>query len=102
MITAKTGFIGIRVPKHPVAQSLLESSGVPIAAPSANKFGHVSPTKAEHVYNDFQNDKDVTILDGGYCSFGIESTVIKISVDQQSSKYNLLIIRKGGVSMTNL
>lgn len=53
LITADTGFIGIRVPQHPIALKLLQTSKVPIAAPSANKFGHVSPTKAEHVYNDF-------------------------------------------------
>jgi L-threonylcarbamoyladenylate synthase len=53
LITADTGYVGIRVPNHPVALELLRSSGLPIAAPSANKFGHVSPTKAEHVYSDF-------------------------------------------------
>ena len=66
-----------------------------MAAPSANKFGHVSPTTAEHVYYDFKND-DVIILDGGHCSFGIESTVLKISL--VDDKYELLIIRKGGIS----
>jgi L-threonylcarbamoyladenylate synthase len=96
LITADTGFIGIRVPSHPVAFQLLERSGVPIAAPSANKFGHVSPTKAEHVYNDFHKDSEVLILDGGACSFGIESTVLKITETE------LIVIRKGGVSMQNL
>ena len=70
-----------------------------MAAPSANKFGHVSPTTAEHVYKDFENDQ-VCILDGGQCPFGIESTVIKISKEQD--KYELLIIRKGGISSKNL
>lgn len=93
LITADTGFIGIRVPSHPVAMKLLEVSGVPIAAPSANKFGHVSPTKAEHVYKDFHKDCEVLILDGGSCSFGIESTVLKITDTE------LIVIRKGGVSM---
>jgi len=76
---------------------LLKESGVPIAAPSANKFGHVSPTKAEHVYNDFYKDSEVTILDGGQCNFGIESTVLKIC-DLGENKFELLILRKGGVS----
>jgi tRNA A37 threonylcarbamoyladenosine synthetase subunit TsaC/SUA5/YrdC len=53
LITADTGYVGIRVPNHPIAIQLLKESGLPIAAPSANKFGHVSPTKAEHVYHDF-------------------------------------------------
>jgi hypothetical protein len=72
---------------------------VPIAAPSANKFGHVSPTTAQHVFNDFSHD-EVTIIDGGQCSFGIESTVIKIS--KQEDGYECLVIRKGGVSLENL
>ena len=96
LITANTGYIGIRVPNHPVAQELLLESGVPVAAPSANKFGHVSPTRAEHVYNDFHKDSEVLILDGGACNFGIESTVLKITDAE------LLIIRKGGVSQSNL
>lgn len=93
LITAQTGFIGIRIPNHPVALALLEKSGLPVAAPSANKFGHVSPTKAEHVYNDFHKDSEVMIIDGGSCSFGIESTVAKITEGQ------LIIYRKGGISM---
>ena len=92
LITANTGYIGIRVPNHPVAQELLKEAGVPVAAPSANKFGHVSPTKAEHVYDDFHKDSEVLILDGGSCNFGIESTVLKIGDGE------LTIIRKGGVS----
>lgn len=92
LITADTGYIGIRVPSHPIALQLLKTSNLPIAAPSANKFGHVSPTKAEHVYNDFYKDSEVLILDGGSCSFGIESTVLKITETE------LVIIRKGGVS----
>lgn len=79
LITADTGYVGIRVPNHPVALELLKSSGLPVAAPSANKFGHVSPTKAEHVYNDFHIDSEVLIIDGGSCSIGIESTVVKIT-----------------------
>ena len=80
---------------------------MPVAAPSANKFGHVSPTKAEHVYKDFHKDTDVLIIDGGECSFGIESTVLKLeSVPADDATkpphYRLLIIRKGGVSIQNL
>mmetsp|Transcript_20727 Transcript_20727/g.27975 ORF Transcript_20727/g.27975 Transcript_20727/m.27975 type:complete len:146 (+) Transcript_20727:520-957(+) len=92
-----------------MALDLLRTAGVPIAAPSANKFGHVSPTKAEHVYKDFHKDTDVLIIDGGECSFGIESTVLKIEVVQGDAGatgeppcFKLLIIRKGGVSLPNL
>ena len=65
LVTAGTGFVGIRMPNHEVALDLLKTSQVPVAAPSANKFGHVSPTKAEHVYNDFHKDSEVYIIDGG-------------------------------------
>ena len=75
---------------------MIKTSGLPLAAPSANKFGHVSPTKAEHVYNDFYKDSEVLIIDGGSCSFGIESTVLKISYSE--NKFHLLVLRRGGVS----
>ena len=65
LVTAGTGFVGIRMPNHSMALDLIKTSGLPIAAPSANKFGHVSPTKAEHVYNDFYIDSEVYIIDGG-------------------------------------
>ena len=97
MITAETGFVGLRMPNHPIALELLKQSGLPIAAPSANKFGHVSPTKAEHVYNDFYKDSEVTIIDGGQCNFGIESTVLKI-IEHSPNSFELHILRKGGIS----
>jgi L-threonylcarbamoyladenylate synthase len=98
LITAETGFVGLRMPSNPIALELLRQSGLPIAAPSANKFGHVSPTKAEHVFSDFQHDSDVTILDGGPCTFGIESTVLKIVDLAHPNAFELLILRKGGIS----
>jgi L-threonylcarbamoyladenylate synthase len=52
LVTAGTGFVGVRIPSHPLALALLAATGLPIAAPSANRFGHVSPTKAVHVKND--------------------------------------------------
>ena len=57
----------------------------------------MSPTKPEHVYNDFYLDSEVTILDGGQCNFGIESTVLKIT-EVSASEFELCILRKGGVS----
>jgi tRNA threonylcarbamoyl adenosine modification protein (Sua5/YciO/YrdC/YwlC family) len=99
LITAETGFVGLGMPSNPIALELIRESKLPIAAPSANKFGHVSPSKAEHVYNDFHKDSEVTILDGGPCSFGIESTVLKINQQPQAlNEFELLILRKGGVS----
>ena len=82
---------------------MIKYAGVPIAAPSANKFGHVSPTKAEHVYKDFHKDTDVLIIDGGECGFGIESTVLKIEQSADSNGcFKLLVIRKGGISLSHL
>ena len=101
LVTADTGFVGIRMPNNQIALDLIKTSGLPIAAPSANKFGHVSPTKAEHVYNDFHKDSEVYIINGGSCSFGIESTVMKISYNKQGT-YELLIFRRGGVSESSL
>lgn len=103
VVTAKTGLVGLRMPNHPVALDLIKTSGLPLAAPSANKFGHVSPTKAEHVYEDFKQDSEIYIIDGGQCSFGIESTVLKLTYDQHQPKpYQLHILRRGGVSESNL
>ena len=103
MITAQTGYVGIRMPALQIARDLIQLAQVPVAAPSANKFGHVSPTKAEHVFNDFHKDTDVLIVDGGICDFGIESTVLKLElVDQSQDQFNLTIIRKGGVSIESL
>ena len=103
MITAQTGYVGVRMPNSQIALDLLMTSGLPVAAPSANKFGHVSPTKAEHVYKDFHKDTDVLIIDGGECDFGIESTVLKLQVSEDdATKFKLLILRKGGVSIESL
>jgi L-threonylcarbamoyladenylate synthase len=67
--------IGLRVPAHPVAQALLRAFGSGIAAPSANRFGHVSATTAEHVRSEFGADVDL-VLDGGQSEVGIESTIV--------------------------
>lgn len=92
------------MPNNEIALNLLKTSGLPIAAPSANKFGHVSPSKAEHVYNDFHLDSEVAILDGGACSFGIESTVLKVGqlAEVGPTHFDLTILRKGGVSEKSL
>ncbi|MGI9616728.1 MAG: L-threonylcarbamoyladenylate synthase [Acidimicrobiales bacterium] len=69
--------VGIRVPSHPVAQELLRAFGGGIAAPSANRFGHVSPTTASHVVDDLGGVVDV-VLDGGPTEVGIESTILEL------------------------
>jgi L-threonylcarbamoyladenylate synthase len=70
--------VGLRIPAHPLAQDLLKAFGGGIAAPSANRFGAVSPTTADHVASDLGDDVDY-ILDGGPCSVGVESTIVDLS-----------------------
>jgi L-threonylcarbamoyladenylate synthase len=74
-ITGGQDTVAVRVPGHPVAQQLLRAFGSGIAAPSANRYGHVSPTRAEHVREEF-GDALKVILDGGDCKIGLESTIV--------------------------
>ncbi|MGB2757801.1 MAG: L-threonylcarbamoyladenylate synthase [Acidimicrobiia bacterium] len=82
--------IGLRIPDHPVALDLLRSLGSGVAAPSANRFGSVSPTTAEHVWDDLGDDVEL-ILDGGPCRSGVESTIVEC-IDEPK------ILRLGGIS----
>jgi L-threonylcarbamoyladenylate synthase len=77
IVTASLQTVGVRVPSHPIALQLIEAAGVPIAAPSANRFTGLSPTTAEHVREAFGDG--LPILDGGPCQVGIESTVVSIA-----------------------
>lgn len=78
LVTAGLDAVGLRVPDHPVALALLVASACPLAAPSANKFGSISPTLAQHVVDEL-NDKVGIVLDGGPCDRGVESTVVRVS-----------------------
>ena len=83
-ITGGRTTVGLRVPAHPMTLDLLRSSGLAVAAPSANRFGAVSPTTAQHVLDDLGGVLDPAtdaILDGGPCQVGIESTIIDTTVD---------------------
>ncbi|HEX4384453.1 MAG TPA: L-threonylcarbamoyladenylate synthase [Myxococcales bacterium] len=75
--TAGGDTVGVRAPSHPAARALLERVGAPLAAPSANRAEHVSPTTAAHVLRDLNGRIDL-VLDGGRCAFGIESTVVAL------------------------
>ena len=75
LITAGKDTVAVRVPNHPVTLELLKQLPFPLAAPSANPFGSISPTKPTHVENYFKNDIQM-VLDGGSCTNGIESTII--------------------------
>jgi L-threonylcarbamoyladenylate synthase len=90
-VTAGRGTVGLRVPDHPLALELLRAFDGPIAAPSANKSNHVSPTTAQHVTDELGEAVDL-ILDGGACRVGIESTVLDLSGATPT------ILRPGGVS----
>jgi len=78
-VTGGRPSVGLRVPGHPLALELLRAFDGPIAAPSANRFGRVSPTTAAHVRADLADDVDL-ILDGGPCSIGVESTIVDCTV----------------------
>ncbi len=94
-VSAGLDTVAVRVPSHPVAQALLQAAGLPIAAPSANRFGHTSPTKARHVMDDLDGRVDL-ILDAGPTDWGIESTIL----DPMQSPPVLL--RPGGISLVEL
>jgi L-threonylcarbamoyladenylate synthase len=90
-VTGGGDTVGVRVPDQPVALALLRAFGGGIAAPSANRFGHVSPTTAADVRADLGDDVDV-VLDDGPCTVGVESTIVDCTGDQ------LVILRPGGIT----
>jgi L-threonylcarbamoyladenylate synthase len=91
LVTGGLDTVGLRVPGHPVAQKLLREFGGPIAAPSANRFGRVSATSAEHVEQELAGRVDL-ILDGGPCQVGLESTIVDLTGQQAR------ILRPGGIT----
>lgn len=88
--------VAVRVPNHAMAQSLLSDVGVPVAAPSANRSGRLSPTRAEHVMQSL-SDSDVFVLDGGRCAVGVESSVVGFEADGSVS-----LLREGGISREDI
>lgn len=94
-LTGGQDTVGVRVPAHPVALALLAAFGAGIAAPSANRFGRVSPTTAAHVREDLGGDVDL-VLDGGPCAVGIESTIV------DASGAAPVILRPGQVSASDI
>lgn len=94
-VTAGLETVAVRMPAHPVAQALLRSAGVPVAAPSANLSGKPSPTRAEHVWQDLQG-RVAAIVDGGETGVGLESTVLDLSTSEP------YLLRPGGVSLEEL
>jgi L-threonylcarbamoyladenylate synthase len=89
IVTAGLDTVGVRVPAHPAARALIAAAGTPLAAPSANPFGYVSPTTAAHVA-ELLGDAVELVLDGGPCRVGLESTILSLAGDP-------VILRPGGL-----
>jgi L-threonylcarbamoyladenylate synthase len=94
-ITGGQDSVGLRVPSHPVARALLSAFKGGVAAPSANRFGHLSPTTAAHVLGEFGKDIDL-VLEGGPSEVGIESTILDLSGPAP------VLLRPGGISIDEL
>src|SRR5258708_7928457 len=95
LVTAGGPTVAIRVPDHPVALALLRAVDLPIAAPSANPFGRISPTCADHVRDQLGSQIDL-ILDGGPCRIGIESTVLQVTAKGH------VLVRPGGTTLEEI
>jgi L-threonylcarbamoyladenylate synthase len=95
LITAGLSTVAVRMPNHPVAQTLIREADTPIAAPSANPFGYVSPTTAQHVADGLGNRVDL-ILDGGPCPVGVESTIVSLAGPQPE------LLRPGSITIEQL
>jgi L-threonylcarbamoyladenylate synthase len=95
IVTAGRPLVGIRMPAHPVAFELIRQAGVPLAAPSANVFGHISPTTAEHVFEDLDGKIDA-VLDAGPAKHGLESTVL------DPNQNPMMIYRPGAITASQI
>ena len=94
IVTAGLWTVGVRVPAHPIALALINHAGVPVAAPSANRFAGLSPTTAEHVRQAFGDA--VPVLDGGPCPVGIESTVVSLVGGK------IMLLRPGMIALPDI
>jgi L-threonylcarbamoyladenylate synthase len=95
IVSAGLPTVAVRMPNHPMALALIKESRCPIAAPSANPFGYLSPTTAEHVRDQLGDQVDL-ILDGGPCSVGVESTILSFLEKRPR------LLRPGGVSLEEI
>lgn len=94
-VSAKMDTVAVRMPSHPVARAIIEKSGLPLAAPSANSSGLPSPTSAKHVLDDMDGRIEA-IVDGGVCDVGIESTVVTLATNPPR------LLRPGGITHEQL
>ncbi len=95
IVTAGLSTVAVRMPDHPLALRLIEKAGCPLAAPSANPFGYLSPTTAEHVRDQLGDQVDL-ILDGGSCPVGVESTIVSFLEKRPG------LLRPGGISLEEI
>jgi L-threonylcarbamoyladenylate synthase len=95
-VTAGLASVGLRCPDHPVAAELLGRFGSGLAAPSANRYGHVSPTTVEHVLADLEGRIDA-VIDGGACSVGLESTIVELGANGE-----IALLRRGAVTSAQI
>lgn len=95
LVTSGLETVAIRVPNHPISLKLLAALDFPLAAPSANPFGYISPTTAQHVVDQLENEVSL-VLDGGPCSIGVESTIL------QWTNGRIKVLRWGGLSVDDL
>jgi len=95
IVTAGNPTVAVRMPGHKVALELIKLSGCPIAAPSANRFGQLSPTDAQHVVKQLKNKVDI-ILNGGKSAVGVESTILEITDEK------IYLLRPGGLTLEEI
>ncbi len=95
LVTSGLDTVAVRIPNHPLTLALLAQLDFPLAAPSANPFGYISPTSAQHVANQL-GDKIPYILDGGECQVGIESTIVGFENEE------VIVYRKGGLAIEEI
>jgi len=95
LVSAGLETVAVRIPSHKIAQNLIKEAACPIAAPSANSSGKISPTKAKHVKTSLR-DRIPYIINGGSCSIGLESTVINLSTDKP------MVLRSGGIPIEQI
>jgi L-threonylcarbamoyladenylate synthase len=95
LVTAGLPQVAVRIPQHPLTLALLEKINLPLAAPSANPFGYISPTSAQHVFDQLQG-KIPMILDGGACQIGVESTIVGFENGKT------IVYRLGGLAIEDI
>ncbi|MEM5948258.1 L-threonylcarbamoyladenylate synthase [Spirochaetia bacterium 38H-sp] len=95
IVTSGLSTVGVRMPAHTVAREIIRAAGVPVAAPSANLFGRLSPTKASHVIEQLDGRIGI-VLDGGHTTVGVESTVVRVTDEE------VVLLRPGGLAIEDI